>query len=315
MSACITSIDASNHKMLHATIKTILCALDANVSIPASEVTVALCGGALQTHLPHCMTLLGPELSWELWRDDAHTELCEMHLSKKVKKCTGTVDAMFAAIASRAGQRFICLVDLDVHLPARVLRTRNEKGIKPTVDSENKHYSNITERYAQICRRALELPHVMVLSIPFRAPWHTEDFERNKEHALWVHKDDMMRYPKLEKFKQYNTRPRSTEVRGLCWPAVAHAPEDWLDFKRIDVEMREYNANRRFLDHDILEDLITHYNRTTQERQDLFAHETSASAQWRHNFMRNSMAWCDENAAHEHRAFAVRKKNVRSFSQ
>jgi len=295
--------------------KTILHALDANVSVPASEVTVALYGGALQTHVPHCMTLLGPELSWELWRESAHTQLSEVHLHNKVKKCIGSVDDFLQSIASRGEQRFICLIDLDLHLPARVLRTRNAKGIKPTVDSENEHYMKITDRYARICRRALAIPHVLVTSVPFRAPWHTDDFARNKQDALWLHRDDMMQYPRLETFKQYNTRPRSTEVRGLCWRASAHEAEDMLDCAQIDTEMREYNAQRRFLDHDILADLITHYRQTTQARPDPFTHESSASGRWRDDFMRNSMAFCKENEAHDARKTCLQKKNVRFVAQ
>jgi hypothetical protein len=205
--------------MFHVTMKTILHALDANVSVPASEVTVALYGGALQTHVPHCMTLLGPELSWELWRESAHTQLSEVHLHNKVKKCTGSVDDFLQSIASRGEQRFICLIDLDLHLPARVLRTRNAKGIKPTVDSENEHYTKITDRYARICRRALAIPHVLVTSVPFRAPWHTDDFETNKKRAVWTDAGERMLHPRVDTFVQYNARPRSTLWRArkvLC---------------------------------------------------------------------------------------------------
>ena len=297
MSACISGVDSRHHKMLHVYIKTILHALEAHADVPASDVTVACYGAALQVHVPHAITLLGPNLSWELWRADAHAPLFEAHLSKKIDKRSGTIDDFLQEVSNRPERRFICLVDLDLHVPPHVLRARNEQGVKPTVESENRFYEGITKQYADICTRAARMTQVMVVSIPFRAPWVTDDFERNKKHALWLHAGEQMLYPKLFKFRQYNTRPRSTEVRGLCWcgSGVEHETVDW---KQIDADMRETNARRVFRDHDVLLEFIEQYETCTTKRTDLFERETAACRTWREDFMRNSLQFAHDNASH-----------------
>jgi hypothetical protein len=223
--------------MLHVYIKTILHALEKHADVPAADVTIACYGAALQVHVPHAITLLGPNLSWELWRADAHAPLFETHLSKKIEKRSGTIDDFLQDISRRPERRFICLVDLDLHVPAHVLRARNEQGVKPTVESENRFYESITKKYSDICTRAAGMQQVMVVSIPFRAPWHTADFEENKARALWIDKDERMVYPRLETFKQFCTRPRSTEVRGLFTCRGSGVEYETVDWKRIDVEM------------------------------------------------------------------------------
>lgn len=298
MSACISGVDSRHHKMLHVYIKTILHALEAHADVPVSDVTIACYGAALQVHVPHAITLLGPNLSWELWRADAHAPLFEAHLSKKIDKRSGTIDDFLQDISSRPERRFVCLVDLDLHVPAHVLRARNEKGVKPTVDSENLFYKNITKKYADVCTRAASMKQVMVVSIPFRAPWVTEDFESNKEHALWLHADEQMLYPKLFKFQQYNTRPRSTEVRGLCWCGGSGVEHETVDWKQIDVDMKQTNARRVFRDHDILVEFIEHYQKCTADRTDLFENETAACRTWRESFVRNSLQFAQENESH-----------------
>ena len=297
MSACISGVDSRHHKMLHVYIKTILHALEAHADVPVSDVTIACYGAALQVHVPHAITLLGPNLTWELWRADAHAPLFEAHLSKKIDKRSGTIDDFLQEVSCRPERRFICLVDLDLHVPPHVLRARNEQGVKPTVESENRFYEGITKQYADICTRAARMTQVMVVSIPFRAPWVTDDFERNKEHALWLHAGEQMLYPKLFKFRQYNTRPRSTEVRGLCWcgSGVEHETVDW---KQIDADMLKVNAHRAFRDHDILLEFIEHYQACTADRTDLFENETAACRTWREDFMRNSLQFAHDNAAH-----------------
>ena len=107
--------------MLHVYIKTILHALEAHADVPASDVTVACYGAALQVHVPHAITLLGPNLSWELWRADAHAPLFEAHLSKKIDKRSGTIDDFLQEVSSRPERRFVCIVDLDLHVPPHVL--------------------------------------------------------------------------------------------------------------------------------------------------------------------------------------------------
>lgn len=287
--------------MLHVYIKTIIHALEKHADVPAADVTIACYGAALQVHVPHAITLLGPNLSWELWRADAHAPLFEAHLSKKIEKRSGTIDDFLKDISRRPQRRFICLVDLDLHVPAHVLRARNEQGVKPTVESENRFYESITKKYADICTRAAGMQQVMVVSIPFRAPWVTEDYEKNKEHALWLHADEKMLYPKLFTFRQYNTRPRSTEVRGLCWcgrSGVVGVEHETVDWKKIDVDMQQINARRVFRDHDILLDFIEHYTTCAAARPDLFENETAACRTWREDFVRNSTQYAQDNASH-----------------
>jgi hypothetical protein len=298
MSACISGVDSRHHKMLHVYIKTILHALEVHADVPAADVTIACYGAALQVHVPHAITLLGPNLSWELWRADAHVPLFETHLSKKIDKRSGTIDDFLQDISSRPQRRFICLVDLDLHVPAHVLRARNEQGVKPTVESENRFYESITKQYADICTRAASMKQVMVLSIPFRAPWVTEDYEKNKEHALWLHADEQMQYPKLFTFRQYNTRPRSTEVRGLCWCGGSGVELETVDWKKIDVDMQQSNARRVFRDHDLLVEFLEHYKTCTAQRTDLFENETGALRTWREDFVRNSLQFAEDNASH-----------------
>jgi hypothetical protein len=284
--------------MFHAYIKTVLCTLEAHAEVPATDITVACYGAALQMHVPHAAALLGPNLTWEIWRADEHAALFEAHLSKQIEKRTGSVEDFFAGIAARPDRRFVCLVDLDLHLPAHVLRARNRRGIRPTVESENRFYEDMTAQYAGMCRRAGALPQVLVVSIPFRAPWLTEDFEANKQHARWLQADGTMLYPKLGTFRQYSTRPRSTEVRGLCWCGGRAAADETVDWRKIDADMQASNARRVFRDYDVLRDFIGEYTRHTAARADLFANETAASKAWRESFVENSLAYAGESEAH-----------------
>ena len=284
--------------MFHAYIKTVLCTLEAHADVPASDITIACYGAALQMHVPHAAALLGPNVSWEIWRADEHAALFEAHLSKQIEKRTGSVDDFFAGLSARPARRFVCLVDLDLHLPAHVLRSRNAQGIRPTVESENRFYEDMTEQYAGMCRRAAGLPQVLVLSIPFRAPWLTEDFEANKKHARWVQKDGTMVYPKMRTFRQYGTRPRSTEVRGLCFCGGRAAEVETVDWRGIDADMRASNARRVFRDYDVLREMIGQYAQCTAARADLFVSETAASKAWRESFVANSLAYASESEAH-----------------
>ena len=72
--------------MFHVYIKSILECLKRHPEVRAEDITVACFGAALQMHLPHCMALLGPNMRWELWRDDAKfAPLFQEHLSNKVQ--------------------------------------------------------------------------------------------------------------------------------------------------------------------------------------------------------------------------------------
>jgi hypothetical protein len=285
--------------MLHAYTTSVLHCLDAHADVPASHITIACYGAALQVHLSHAIMLLGPSLSWELWRGGGEfAPLFDAHLTQKVVRRTGTVDDFLRDVAARADRRFICLVDLDLHVPAHVLRARNERGVKPTVASENLFYDGVTRQYADICRRAAKATQVLVVSIPFRAPWPTDDFEANKQRAAWLEKDARMVYPKLYKFRQYNTRPRSTEVRGLCWCSGSAAEHETVDWKQIDADMRENNGRRVCRDYDVLKEFLEHYKRSTAARPDLFENESALSRTWRDEFVGNSLLYAQDTEAH-----------------
>ena len=132
---------------------------------------------------------------------------------------------------------------------------------------------------------------VMAVSIPFRAPWPTEDFEAKKAEALWIDRDEAMVYPKLQTFKQFCTRPRSTEVRGLFVCNGSGVEYEAVDWKRIDREMAEYNAARVFRDANVFQDFAGHYERCSAQRTDLFENEPAFLGKWRREFMRNSMKY------------------------
>jgi len=299
MPACISGVDSRHHKMLHAYTTSVLHCLDAHADVPVSDITIACYGAALQAHLSHVIMLLGPSLSWELWRGSGEfAPLFDAHLTQKVARRTGTVDEYLRDIGAREHRRFICLVDLDLHVPAHVLRSRNERGIKPTVASENLFYDGVTKQYADICRRAAKTKQVLVVSVPFRAPWPTDDFEANQRRAAWLQRDNRMVYPRLYKFRQFNTRPRSTEVRGLCWCSGTDAENETVDWKQIDADMREYNGRRVCGDYDVLKEFLGHYEQCTARRGDLFENESAASRAWRLEFVGNSLAHMQETEAH-----------------
>ena len=278
--------------MLHAYAQSVLHCLDQHKDVPASSITVACYGAALQHHLPHTIALLGRNLSWEIWSESGQFQpLFEMHLSKKIEKRTGSVDDLFRDLSQRSDRRFICLVDLDLHVQPHVLRSRNEKGIKPTVESENLFYESITKRYAEICVLASKTAPVIAVSIPFRAPWPTADFEDKKAEALWIDENGAMVYPKLQTFKQFCTRPRSTEVRGLFVCDGAGVEYETVDWKGIDREMAAYNAGRVFRDANVFQDFAAHYARCSAERKDLFEDEPAFLGKWRSEFMENSLKY------------------------
>lgn len=286
--------------MLHAYTQSVLHCLDANRDVAATDITVACYGAALQLHLPHSIALLGPNLSWELWTEKGKFEpFFDVHLNQVVQRRTGSIDAFFRDIGSRKDRHFICLVDLDLHVQPHVLRSRNEKGVKPTVESENMFYRDITARYADVCRLASGTGRVIGVSIPFRAPWLTDDFEANKAKAAWTDKDEMMLYPKLQTFKQFFTRPRSTEVRGLFLCRGGEVQYEQVDWKKIDREMAEYNASRVFRDANVFQDFAAHYKQLGTQREDLFANESSAGKAWRLEFMENSVRYVAGDAEEE----------------
>ena len=142
------------------------------------------------------------------------------------------------------------------------------------------------------------MPHVLVVSTPFRAPWHTDDYETNKSRAVWAQADESMLYPHVDTFQQYNTRPRSSEVRALCWCSGNAARDEAVDWQKIDVDMAAYNARRVFRDHDMLHDFMREYAACAGSRPDLFENESAALAAWRDAFVQNSIAFAAENKAH-----------------
>ena len=299
MAACISAIDSRHHKLFHAYIKSIVACLERHPEVAAGEITVACFGAALQMHVPHCMALLGPNMRWELWRENGQfAPLFQEHLSNKVEQQVGTAAQYLVSVRSRTDRRFICLVDFDMNSPEHAFRLNNRKGVAPSVETENQFYESFTRPYADMCRLAAAMPHVLVLSMPFRAPWHTADFESNKRRAVWTEADDSMRHPQVDTFTQYNARPRSSEVRALCWCSGHGAREVTVDWKKLDVDMAEYNARRAFRDHDKLHELMREYEVCAASRPELFANEPSALAAWRTAFVQNSMDFAEENRAH-----------------
>jgi hypothetical protein len=209
----------------------------------ASEAEAVACfGGALQMHLPHCMALLGPNMSWEMWRDNGKfAPLFQEHLSNKVQQRVGTRSEYQLSVKARADRHFICLVDIDINTPEHAFRLNGETGGASSVDTENHFYESFTGPYASICRLAASMPNVLVVSMSFRAPWHTDDYEANK-HEVWTQVDGSILHPDVDTFTQYNARPRSSELRALCWCSGQGVREHAVDWKQMDVDMAAYNA-------------------------------------------------------------------------
>jgi len=285
--------------MFHSYIKSIVECLKRHSEVRAEEITIACFGGALQQHVPHCMALLGPNMQWEIWRDDAKfAPLFQEHLSRKVQHRVGTTAEYMLSVQARTDRRFICLVDIDINTPEHAYRLNNSKGVTPSVATENHFYESFTRPYARMCRLAAAMPHVLLLSMPFRAPWKTDDYGTNKRRAVWTQADESMLHPHVDTFLQYNTRPRSSEVRALCWCAGVGVREESVDWQQMDVDMAAYNARRRFRDHDKLTALLLEYAACTAARPDLFENESSALRAWRAAFVENSLAFAEENKAH-----------------
>ena len=285
--------------MFHNYIKSIVLCLKRHPEVRAQDITIACFGAALQMQVPHCMALLGPDVRWEIWRDDAQfAPLFEQHLSNKVQQHVGTTADYLLSVRARTDRRFICLVDIDINTPEHAFRLNNSKGVTPCVETENHFYHSFTRPYANMCRVAAAMPHVLLLSMPFRPPWNTHDYERNKRRAVWTQEDESMLHPKVDTFTQYNTRPRSSEVRALCWCAGDGVRDETVDWKQLDVDMAAYNARRVFRDHDKLLELMLEYGACAASRPDLFANEPSALTAWRTEFVQNSIAFAGESKAH-----------------
>jgi len=285
--------------MFHVCIKSIVQCLERHPEVRAQDMTVACFGGALQMHLPHCMALLGPHMSWEMWRENGKfAPLFQEHLSNKVQQRVGTRAEYLLSVKARADRRFVCLVDIDINTPEHAFRLNGETGGASSVDTENHFYESFTGPYASICRLAAAMPNVLVVSMPFRAPWHTDDYEANKQRAVWTQADESMLHPDVDTFTQYNTRPRSSELRALCWCSGQGVRERAVDWKQMDVDMAAYNARRPFRDHDKLDELMREYAACAARRPDLFEDEPSALAAWRAAFVQNSAAFAGESKAH-----------------
>jgi hypothetical protein len=167
---------------------------------------------------------------------------------------------------------------MDINTPEHAFRLNNAKGVTPSVATENHFYESFTRPYTRLCEAATATPHVLLLSMPFRAPWKTDDYEANKALARWTQPDGRMLHPRVDMFPQYNARPRSSEVRALCWCAGQGVCEERVDWKQIDVEMAAYNARRPFRDHDKLRALMLEYSASASTRPDVFEGETRALA-------------------------------------
>ena len=312
MAACISAIDSRHHKLFHAYIKSVAACLTRHPEVRAEELTVACFGAGLQMHIPYCMALLGPHMRWELWREKGDfAPLFQQHLPQRVEQRVGTTAEFFASVGARTDRRFICLVDMHINTPEHAFRLNNSYGVTHSVDTENHFYESFTRPYANMCRLAAAMPHVLVVSMPFRAPWLTADYDTNKARAVWTDTDEGMRHPRVDTFVQFNTRPRSSEVRALCWCAGSGVSEERVDWKQIDVDMAAYNAQRRFRDHDKLQELLLEYEASTAGRADLFEHESSALRSWCAAFVQNSMAFAAESKSHEALAAAAACKHVR----
>jgi hypothetical protein len=146
---------------------------------------------------------------------------------------------------------------MDINVPEHAFRLNNEQGVTPSVATENHFYESFTLPYAVMCEAAAAMPHVLVLSMPFRAPWKTDDYNRNVALAWWTQTDGRMHlHPQVDLFTQYNARPRSNELRALCWCTGKDVQQEHVDWRNLDVDMAAYNATRPFRDHDKLLALI-----------------------------------------------------------
>jgi hypothetical protein len=162
-----------------------------------------------------------------------------------------------------------------------------------------------------VCKLASRCERIIGVSIPFRAPWLTDDFETKKAKVTWMDKDEMMVYPKLQTFKQFCTRPRSTELRGLFLCRGADVEYEQVDWKKIDREMAEYNVSRVFRDSNVFADFVAHYRELMVQRKDLFANETVAGKTWRHEFLENSLKYVTCAVENEIPVAETKTKRVR----
>ena len=148
--------------MFHVYIKSVLECLKRHDDVRAEDITIACFGAALQMHVPHCMALLGPNMRWELWRENGEfAPLFQEHLSNRVQQHVGTTADYLISMKCRTDRRFICLVDLDINTPEHAFRLNNQKGVKPSVETENHFYDSFTRPYANLCRRAATMEHVL----------------------------------------------------------------------------------------------------------------------------------------------------------
>ncbi len=73
--------------MFHVYIKTIAQTLHRHREVRVQDITVTCFGGALQTHVRHCMALFGPDLRWEMWRENGKfAPLFQQHLTNKLEQ-------------------------------------------------------------------------------------------------------------------------------------------------------------------------------------------------------------------------------------
>jgi hypothetical protein len=81
--------------------------------------------------------------------------------------------------------------------------------------------------------------------MPLRLPWVTHDFEQNKHRAAWLSSDlgeNVMRYPSVEMFPQFASRPKSR--RSLYLPANAQR-DMHIEWKRFDHEAENVDWNTK----------------------------------------------------------------------
>jgi len=214
----LSTVSASNRKLFAVGLHTMNEFQVRCPEVKQADMRVVWFGGGLQGQMPLLFALY-PDAEFEIHTQRACPVSAELKQNLKVSYHKSSMEECLRQVEAYEGkQKLAVLLDMDYHIKPGELAALNKANIPPTVESESVHYDTYTAQYAAACERLARCPHVVLVSMPFRLPWITNDIAENGHKARWLDarlERHEMWCPNMLLFPQFGSRVKSTELRGV----------------------------------------------------------------------------------------------------
>ena len=288
----LSSVSDSNKKLFAVGLHALNELHERCPDLPQSDLRVVWYGGGLQGQLPVLFGMF-PDAHFEIHTQRACPVSAELQSSLNVTYKKSSFEECLSQIeAYRGPQKFAVLLDMDFHIKPNEIAAFNKASIAPTVETESVHYTLYTAVYNAACQRMARCGHVVLVSVPFRLPWLTNDFAANGHKASWLGAglgSHEIRVPSMRLFPQFGARTNSTEMRGVLLVSDGYSESvvDWhaFDKKMYEVASKEDRQLERA--NAMLEQLKRSQVVTTARRAGRV--DIASLAAWSDAFLRNSI--------------------------